>query len=146
MPSKGTFGNVILYYLIQIDPLYLTLWRVDMPPCMLAAQSCPTLSDSMGYSPPGSFVHEISQARILEWVVIPFSRGSSQSRDLTWVSCIKGRFFTIESPGKPLHYVAVVVQSLSHVQPFVSPWLQHSRPACPSPTPRTCSNSCPLSR
>ena len=47
------------------------------------------------YSPPGSSVHGILQARILEWVAIPFSRGSSQPRDQTWVSCIAGRFFTV---------------------------------------------------
>ena len=46
-------------------------------------------------SPPGSSVHEIPQARILEWVTIPFSRGSSWPRDQTQVSCIAGRFFTI---------------------------------------------------
>ena len=49
----------------------------------------------MDCSPPGSSVHEILQARILEWVAIPFSRGSSQPRDQTWVSCIVGRFITI---------------------------------------------------
>ena len=48
----------------------------------------------MDYSPPGSSVHAILQARILRWVAIPFSRGSSQSRDWTQVSCIAGRFFT----------------------------------------------------
>ena len=46
-------------------------------------------------SPLGSLVHEIFQARILEWVAIPFSRGSSQPRDQTKVSCTEGRFFTI---------------------------------------------------
>ena len=40
------------------------------------AQSCPTLCDPMDYSPPGSTVHGIFQARILEWVAIPFSKGS----------------------------------------------------------------------
>ena len=49
----------------------------------------------MDYRPPGSSVHEIPQARILEWVAIPFSRGFSQPRDRTQVSCIAGRFFTI---------------------------------------------------
>ena len=49
--------------------------------------------DPMDFSPPGSSVHEISQARILEWVAISFSRGSSQPRDQTQVSCIAGRFF-----------------------------------------------------
>ena len=43
---------------------------------------------------PGSCVHGISQARILEWVAVPFSSGSSQPRDQTWVSCIAGEFFT----------------------------------------------------
>ena len=49
----------------------------------------------MDCSPPGSSVSEILQARILEWVAIPFSRGSSQSKDWTWVSCTGGRLFTI---------------------------------------------------
>ena len=49
----------------------------------------------MDYSPPGFSVHGILQARILEWVAIPFSRGSSPPRGQTWVSCIAGRFSTI---------------------------------------------------
>ena len=48
---------------------------------VLVAQLCPTLCDHMDCSPPGSFVHEIFQARILEWVAISFSKGSSQPRD-----------------------------------------------------------------
>ena len=51
--------------------------------------------DSLDCSPPGSSVHGISQARILEWVAISFSRGLSQPRDWTWVSWIAGRFFAI---------------------------------------------------
>ena len=47
----------------------------------------------MDYSPPGSFAHGISQARILEWVSIPISRGSFWLRDTTQVSCIAGIFF-----------------------------------------------------
>ena len=53
-------------------------------------QSCPTLCDPMDYT-----VHGIPQARILEWVAFPFSRGSSQSRDRTQVSCIAGGFFEL---------------------------------------------------
>ena len=49
----------------------------------------------MDCSPPGSSLHGILQARILEWVAIPFSRGSSWPRDWTWASCFAGRFFTI---------------------------------------------------
>ena len=59
------------------------------------AQSCPTLSDPMDCSPPGSSVHGILQARILEWVAVPSSRGSSQPRNRTWVSYIESRFFTL---------------------------------------------------
>ena len=59
------------------------------------AQLCLTLCNPMDYSPPGSSVHGIIQARILEWVAISFSRGSSQPRDQTWVSCTEGRFFTV---------------------------------------------------
>ena len=52
-------------------------------------------------SPPGCSVHGILQARILEWVAISFSRGSSQPRDRTWVSCIAGGFFITDPPRKP---------------------------------------------
>ena len=52
---------------------------------VLVTQSCPTLCDPMDCSLPGSSVHGFLQARILEWVAIPFSRGSSQPRDETWV-------------------------------------------------------------
>ena len=62
----------------------------------LVSQLCPTLCDPMDYcSPPGSSTHGILQARILEWVAIPFSRESSQPSDRTQISCIVGRFFTI---------------------------------------------------
>ena len=49
-------------------------------------QSCPTLCDLMDCSPPGSSVHGISQARILEWVALPSSKGSSRPRERTGVS------------------------------------------------------------
>ena len=62
---------------------------------MLVAQSCLTLYNPMDYSPPGSPVHDILQSRILEWVAIPFSRGSSRPRGQIWVSRIAGRFFTV---------------------------------------------------
>ena len=59
------------------------------------AQSCPTLCDRMDCSLPGSSVHGIFQARILEWVAISFSRGSSRLRDRTQVSLPVGRHFTV---------------------------------------------------
>ena len=57
------------------------------------AQLCPTHCDSMDRSLPGFSIHGIFQARILEWVAFPFSRGSSQPRDQTQVSHTAG-FFT----------------------------------------------------
>ena len=59
--------------------------------CAKSLQSCPTLCDAMDWSPPGSSVHGILQTRILEWVAIPSSRGSSQPRNwssVSYVSCI----------------------------------------------------------
>ena len=54
---------------------------------VLVAQSCPILCDSMDCSLPSSSVHGILQAKMLEWVAIPFSWGSFRPRDQTWVSC-----------------------------------------------------------
>ena len=67
------------------------VWRKGNPPTLSVkiAQSHPPLCDPMDY-----IVHGILQARILEWVAVPFSRGSSQPRDWTQVSYIAGRFFT----------------------------------------------------
>ena len=59
------------------------------------AQSSPTLCDPMVCSPPGSSVHGILQARILEWVAIFSSRGSFPPKNQSWISCIAGGFFTI---------------------------------------------------
>ena len=68
--------------------------------CMhLVVQLCLTLCNPMDCSPPGFSVHGILQARILEWIAIPFSR-TSQPRDWTLVSSITGRFVTIWSIGK----------------------------------------------
>ena len=67
-----------------------------LPMCVCSvAQSCPTLWNSMDYSSPVFSVPGILHARILEWVAIPFSRGSSWFRDQTCVSCTARRFFTV---------------------------------------------------
>ena len=65
---------------------------------------CQTLCNPVDYSPPESSVHGIFQARILKWVVIPFSRGSSQPRVQTQVSLSAGGFFTSWAPRKALEY------------------------------------------
>ena len=59
---------------------------VDEEKLKCITQLCLTLFNPLGYSPPGSSVHGILQARILEWVAMPFSRGSSQPEDKTCVS------------------------------------------------------------
>ena len=69
------------------------------------SQSCSTLWNSMDCTPPGSSVCRILQARILEWIEIPFCRGSSQPRDWTCVSCIADRFFISEQPGNQEIYI-----------------------------------------
>ena len=77
----------------------------------------------MDYSPPGSSVHMILQARILEWVAMPFSRGSPQTQDWThvsYVSCTGKSYLPLMLPGKPS---ISSVQSLSHVRVFVTPWI-----------------------
>ena len=61
----------------------------------LVAQLCATLCNPMDCSLPGSSVHRILQARILEWVAMPSSGGSSPPKDQTQVSCIAGEFFTV---------------------------------------------------
>ena len=60
----------------------------------LVTQSCPTVCDPVDSNLPGFSIHGILQARILEWVAMPSSKGSSQPRDGTQVSCVAGRFFT----------------------------------------------------
>ena len=90
--------------------------------CLLLKCVCHSvLSNSLRphglYSPPGSSVHGIFQARILEWVAIFFSRGSSQPSDRTHVSCLAGGFFTTVPPTS-----VQSVQSLSCVRLLVLPW------------------------
>ena len=77
-----------------IDRWWWWWWCVCV---LLSCVSCSVVSDSLWHpmdcSPLGFSVHGILQTRILEWVAIPFSRGSSQPRDRTQASCIAGRFF-----------------------------------------------------
>ena len=88
---------------------------------------------------PWTVVHGILQARILEWVAFPFSRGSSQPRDPTHVSCIAGEFFTSWATSSVQFSCSVVSDSLRPHGP------QHTRPPCPSPTPGVYPNPCPSS-
>ena len=76
---------------------------------VLVAKLCPTPCDPMHCSAPGSSVHGLLQARVLEWVAIPFSRGSSQPRDGSQVSCIAGRFFTVSASWEARHMEAFIL-------------------------------------
>ena len=89
----------VIYY------THITLLKVKV----LVAQSCVILCHPMNCSLPGSSVHGTLQARILEWVAIPFSRWSSEFRDRTWVSCIASRFFTIWAMREALLYSYVSI-------------------------------------
>ena len=90
-------GNVFLVAPLQVfqswGPGHSSYWKWKVK--VLVTQSCLTLGNPVNYSPPDSSVNAILQAKMLEWIVIPFSRGSSWPRDQTQVSCISGRFFTI---------------------------------------------------
>ena len=77
------------------------------------AQSCQTLCDPMDCSPPGFSIHGILQARILDWVTISFSRGSSRPRDRTHVSHVGSRCFTLWK-GNPRKRVLYVCMWLIH--------------------------------
>ena len=93
------FPSLIFIFLVVVFSLWSSLfnifckagwkWKKVKEKKVKVAQSCPSLCDPMDYT-----VHGILQARILEWVAFPFSRGSSQPRDQNQVSCIAGGFFT----------------------------------------------------
>ena len=84
-----------------VHVLFLFMFSEFIISCMyqsvevLITQSCSTLCNTMDYSLPGSEVHGILQARILEWIAISSSRELSQPWDQIQVSCIAGRFFTL---------------------------------------------------
>ena len=113
------FINTKLALLVREDRSYwlngtliLGIWNRSHHPWLLPSsaperecvhanlfQSCPTLCDPMDCSPPAVSVYGILQARVLEWVAVPSSRGSSPSSDRTCISCgpwITGRFFIVE--------------------------------------------------
>ena len=84
--KKNTFESILMRWM-KLGPLIQSESEV--------AQSCLTLCDPVECSPSGSSVHGILQARILEWVAISYSRGSSHPRDRTQVSRIAGKHFNL---------------------------------------------------
>ena len=105
----GLSTHLSSFVAVLIFPVFPVLgsFNTVLPCCCLVAQSHPTLCDLMDWSLQVSVVRGISQARILEWVAIPFSRDSSWARDWTCVSCLAGGFFITEPPGKHHHSFAL---------------------------------------
>ena len=87
---------------------------------MFESETSSIMSDSLwphGCSLPGSSVHGILQARVMDWVAIPFSRRYSWPRDQTWVSCIEGRLFTVLATRKAqFMYVCVCIYIYTHTR------------------------------
>ena len=94
--------------------------------CCLIAKLCWSPCDPIDCSPPGSSVHGISQARILGWVDISFSRGFFQPGDQTHISCIADGFFTAEPPGNP-SYVILAFKCCEIYWATQSCWQQEQR-------------------
>ena len=131
---------------INSDCVIMNLsWIIFMFEIENESVSCSVVSDSfvtpLTVAPPGSSVHGILQARILEWVAIPSSRGSSQPRDWTLVSHIAGRFFTVwDTREAHIHFYPNTIVKC-HVNVFMegSPWratcisAENSHWTCPHP-------------
>ena len=100
--KRNTFESILMRWM-NLEPIIQSevSQKEKCKYCILThkvsevAQSCLPLCNPMGYSLPCSSVHGIFQTRVLEWVAIFYSRGSSQPRDWTWVSRIASRHFTI---------------------------------------------------
>ena len=109
-----------MYTYITCAYAYVNTYKYDK-----SLQSCPTLCEPMARSLPSSSVHGILQVRILEWVAMPFSRGSSWPMDQTLIFCgsctAGGFFFTTEPPEKSQYpytlytYVCVYICIYTHV-------------------------------
>ena len=79
--ERSTFKKITHFFFLTHENCIKCHVKYQKSILVLVTQSCPTLCDPIGYSPPGSSSHEILQASILEWVAFPFSKGSSQPGD-----------------------------------------------------------------
>jgi len=114
--------HTVEYYSVMKRRKSGRLWQRGwtLKALVLLAQSWLALCDPMDCSPPGSCLHGILQARILEWVAIPFSRGSSWPRDRTQVSCIAGGFFTVWATGESWRHYTEWNKSEKDQYPMIS--------------------------
>ena len=108
--------------LLELTPKKDVLFIIGAAAAAKSLQSCPTLCNPMDCSPQGSSVHGIFQARVLEWVTISFSRGSSQARDQTRVACIAGRHFTVWAT-REAHliwpYIHIYIYIYIHIHTYI---------------------------
>ena len=93
LTSPVLADDFFFFFFLPLGPPGMSKYRIS--DLSAVTQSWLTLCHPMDCSPPGSFLHGFLKVRILEWVAITFSRGFSNPRDQTWVSCIAGRFFTV---------------------------------------------------
>ena len=96
--SQTQLSDPVCFFAISVYHLYHYHHEI----LCVSSGSRLTFCNPVDYSSPGSSVHEIFQARILEWVAMPSSRGTFPFRDWTCTSCIAGGFFTTGLPGKPI--------------------------------------------
>ena len=101
-----------LMFICPQPPKVLIIMKVKSD----VAQSCPTLGNSMDCSLPGCSAHGIFQVRVLEWVAISFSMGSSLPSDRTQVSHIVGRWFTILATREVIKLLVIIVFSYFMIQ------------------------------
>ena len=116
MAIKNIWNDVYKHSIIlgSVFNEYQVPSTIASPQCALVTQSCPTLCGLMDCSPPSSSVHGTLQARILEWVAMPFCRGSSQPRHWTQVSCI-GRWILYRlSHQRRSHNTALKLENTKH--------------------------------
>ena len=119
---EGMFIIIIMFLLFALKRDFF-FWP-HLALC-LVTQSYPPFCNPMDCCQPGSPVHRILQARILEWVAMPFPRGSSQPRDRTHVSCIAGGFFTvwaIREAVRPQFLLRRISVPWSGIEPMPQQW------------------------
>ena len=122
--TVSKFDSFSLFFLMKVQNkkwsgLYEGILSTERKKESEVSQSCLTLCNSIVCSLPGSSVHGIFQARILEWVAISFSRASSQPRDRTQVSYIAGRHLTIWAT-REAHIFSIIQDKCGRCQSFKS--------------------------
>ena len=119
---KVNFGK-LANALRRVKSFLCDLHFINSAFACLATSAVSTLCDRMDCSPPGSSVHGMLQARVLEWVAMSFSRGSSQPRDQTCVSCLlhwQAGSLPLTPCGKPTAYVRLPRMSVFNPQDVMS--------------------------